>query len=114
MTEGPITSNADLEVGMVVQIAVRLCDKRTGDPYWWKRFAAVTAIPDADSRWHSRHHLEATTLKLHFDPDKDVRTIDLRAFDQVVTILPKDRWPQGVSALWMKLVTLGHIKIGES
>lgn len=97
----PLHDTAKLRVGTVVQIAVELTDK-TGQPYWWKRFAVVTDI-------HNIFRFTALTLKLNPDFDKDVRDIGLYDDDtdrrQVVTILPEP-WPQGVAAMHMKGLAL--------
>ena len=100
----PLTTAENLKVGDVVQIAVQLRDKTTGQDFWWKRFAAVV-------RHNNSKHFEALTLKMHVDMDKDLRIIDLRSDKQVVTWLPPEQWPQGVSAMHMKLVATGRLKL---
>lgn len=113
----PLTSTEGLRVGMVVQIAVEMSDKISGQPYWWKRFAAVTEVQGS-------RYFTALTLKMNPDPDKDLRTIRVspRAGDpdlprrgerrEIVTILPEP-WPQGVAAMHMKLAAQGVISLGN-
>lgn len=109
----PLTSTERLKVGMVVQIAVEMADKVTGQPYWWKRFAAVVEVKGL-------HHFDALTLKMHPDPEKDLRRIraagasssDAHERREIVTILPEP-WPQGVVAMHMKLVAKGVVKPGD-
>jgi hypothetical protein len=98
-----LTSARDLRAGDVCIVAVQLKDKTTGQPFWWKRFVAVLKP--------MKRHAEMLTLKMHIDPDKDVRLVD---FDQdVVTKVEEDAWPQGVLAMRMKWITLGVIKLGD-
>lgn len=102
----PLRTTEGLHPGDVVQIAVQLEDRQTGGTFWWKRFAAVVQV-------HNRRRFMALTLKLHPDPDKDLREVDLseRMEQQVVTILPERIWPQGVAACHMKALAKGWIKI---
>ena len=109
LPQAPMTSNDGLKVGDVVQIAVMLQDKTTGQSFWWKRFAVVT-------RLLGRRHFEALTLKMHPDMDKDVRMVSFATDDkerpQVVTRL-REPWPQGVAAMWMSLAAKGIIRIED-
>ena len=105
----PITDAASLRAGDVVQIAVKLTDKQTGMPFWWKRFACVVGVPRSG---YKRTLIYALTLKMQIDMEKDLREIDLEDDKQIVTYLPEDQWPQGVIAMRMKAITLGHIKLG--
>lgn len=110
--DAPITDSSVLKVGDVVQIAVQLRDKATGQPFWWKRFACVGWAPRSSLVGGHRTLFRALTLKMHVDMTKDYREIDLDDEKQVVTLLPEDKWPQGVVAMRMKAITLGHIKLG--
>lgn len=119
----PLSDTEGLQLGDVVQIAVQLTDKQTGQPFWWKRFACVVSLelvaqrsgfqtgPNKPIR---RRQFGAVTLKLHPDPDKDWRKISLEDPANVVTYLPPESWPQGVVAMRMKLIALGTIEIGET
>lgn len=102
-----IDTTEGLNAGDVVQISVKLTDKRTGDDFWWRRFAVVMRQPV------SRHLFEALTLKMHPDMDKDKRVIDtgVPADEQVVTKLAEHTWPQGVIAMRMKALTLGWVRL---
>lgn len=99
----PLTTTDGLKVGDVVTVATKLRDPRTGQPYWWTRFAAVIQI-DSDQ------YLTALTLKLKPNLDRDERVVWLK--EDIVIKLDPDKWPEGVSAMYMKLVTQGIIKIG--
>jgi hypothetical protein len=98
-----LTTSKDLKPGDVCMVAVQLRDKTDGSTFWWKRFAAVVAT-------HGRH-AEMLTLKPQLDLDRDLRMVE---FDRdVVTKLEEYQYPQGVIAMRMKYITLGHIKIGD-
>lgn len=104
LEQAALTTTEGLKPGDVLKVSRRLRDMRTGDPFWWTSFRVVLKV--------RRRSLRVLTLKLHPDPDKDEWDIE---FDEetVVTYLPESQWPQGVSAMWMKLVQTGAIKIGE-
>ena len=109
LPQAPMTSNDGLKVGDVVEIAVMLQDKTTGQSFWWKRFAV-------DTRLVGKRILEALTLKMHPDMDKDLRMVSYALDDkerpQVVTRL-REPWPQGVAAMHMKLLAQGVIRIAD-
>ena len=108
--DAPLTDASTLRVGDVIQIAVQLPDKTTGQPFWWKRFACV--VGEAPPRRTIRRiTFYALTLKMQVDMERDLREIDLQDEKTVVTYLPEERHPQGVIAMKMKLVALGHIKL---
>jgi len=106
MENALLSSTEGLKPGDVVQIATKLTDKVTGKDFWWRRFCAVTKVR---SRWR----IEVLHLKMHPDLDKDLRDINLNeALDaQVVTLLPPERMPQGVTAMLMKALHKGWVKI---
>lgn len=112
VSDAPLTTTEGLRLGDVVQIAVQLTDKQTGQPYWWKRFACVTWLPGLSPAGRARGHFRALTLKMRPE-ERDLRDIDLGEENQVVTKLDEDRWPQGVVAMRMKLITQGLVKLGE-
>ncbi len=99
-----ITTTEGLKLGDVLLVAVELTDKVTGAPFWWRRFCTVMAVSNA--RWAT-----LMTLKLHIDPDKDVREVDFSK--DVVTPVHEYQMPQGVAAIFMKHVTKGLIKVGD-
>lgn len=101
-----VTGLEQLSIGDVVQISVQLRDRQTGHEFWWKRFACVLSV---GKPWHQE--FSALTLKMQVDPQKDVRTISLDDENQVVELLPEDKWPQGVIAMRMKWITKGLIKL---
>lgn len=110
----PLETTEDLRIGDVVQVAVQLTDKQTGQPYWWKRFACVTELPNSRARQAGRGRtFRALTLKMQIDPGKDHRVIDLTEDRQVVTKIPEDRWPQGVIAMRMKWIHRGLIPLDQ-
>ncbi len=113
----PLKDTSTLAAGDVVQIAVKLKDKMTGQDFWWKRFAVVVTKHIGFSRpGQERRPLRqftALTLKMHPDFDKDLREIDLSEEDTIVTKLEPERYPQGVIAIRMKYLALGYVKIGE-
>lgn len=90
-----------LRPGDVCMVAVQLRDRTTGQPYWWKRFVCVL-------RPMSRH-CEMLSLKMHIDPDKDVRMVDFT--QDVVTKVEENDWPQGVVAMRMKWIAKGLVKV---
>lgn len=101
----PLTDTRDLKIGDVVLVARELKDKQTGQPFWWRSFRAVLAVP-------TLKHLTVLTLKMNPDPEKDVWEIDFRDdVRQVVTKVPEEQWPQGVKAMWMKHVHTGLIRL---
>lgn len=104
--DAPLTTTRGLKAGDVLQVAVQLTDKQTGQPYWWRRFVCVMAGP------RSSNTFRALTLKMHPD-EKDLRELDLRDDKQVVTQVPETSWPQGVVAMRMKLLMNRTIKLDE-
>lgn len=113
----PLKDTSTLTAGDVVQIAVKLQDKITGQDFWWKRFAVVVSKHVGFARPGQGHRLlrrfTALTLKMHPDFDKDLREIDLSEEDVIVTKLEPERYPQGVVAMRLKALALGWVKIGE-
>lgn len=106
----PLKDISGLKVGDVVQIAVELEDRQRGGTFWWKRFAVVTWLPKFSPSGRARGRFHALSLKMQIDPARDLREIDLSDERQVVTWLPPDTHPQGVRAMWMKALTLGHFR----
>lgn len=106
----PLTKVDHLQVGDVLLVAVQLTDKVTGQPFWWRRFTTVLQLPE-ERRWGWDTHLTLVSLKMHIDPDKDIREVDLRQENQVVTWIPPDQVPAGVAAMLMKHLALGTIKL---
>jgi hypothetical protein len=106
LPQAPIVTTDDLRVGDVVQIAVSMEDRLTGRSYWWKRFAVVMRI-------HGSNRFSALNLKMAPDLDRDYQrcslSADHRGRAQVVTLLPQP-WPQGVAAMYMRLVALKVIE----
>lgn len=104
MTNPRITNSDNIKPGTVVQVAVQLEDKTTGQPYWWRRFGVVCQRSNGPYLW-------IMTLKLSVDPDKDFREVNLDK--DVVTIVLDDQLPQGVKAMLMLHIHKGTIKLGE-
>ena len=102
----PLTSTKGIKPGDVLLVAVRLLDKRTREPFWWRRFVAVLDVDD-------RTLLTVLSLKPIVDIAKDLRTIQISTPDTVVTLVPQEQWPQGVSAMWMKYAAMGLIKLDQ-
>lgn len=92
-----------LEPGDVVTVAV-LMNAGTRDERWWTRFACVLEKPV----WSDEDVL-VLSLKMHIDPEKDVRRVRLQK--DVVIKLPEDQWPQGVIAMRTKHIMLGNINL---
>lgn len=115
LPQAPLVTTEGLKVGDVVQIAVQLQDKMTGEAFWWKRFAVITRLPRAHLR-HRMHYFMALTLKMHPDLETDLREINLvtdeKSRPQVVTKL-EEPYPQGVSACLMKALAMGWVVPGE-
>lgn len=97
MVSERITDGRDLKTGDVVLVATK-----TRKGHWWKRFAVVVDQP-------SRDFVEITYLQLDMSvPDN--RTLDLEV--DVVTSVPNESWPQGVSAMYAKALAKGWIELG--
>lgn len=102
-----ITDARTLRGGDVVTVAVQLRDRKTGNQFWWKRFACVT-----DTKRTRRQHAMLLTLKPNVDLDKDLRVVD---FDRdIVKKLEEHEVPQGAVAMRMKYITLGAITVDTS
>jgi hypothetical protein len=101
-----VTDATTLKRGDVVTVAVKCKRDRWqgGGEYWWTRFAAVV-YPPFDQRY-----IHVLTLKLHPTED-DLRTVDVLV--DVVHRLPEERWPDGVSAIYMKLLHTGWFKLDD-
>lgn len=103
MVSERLTSTDTLKRGDVVLVATELRDRHNrNETFWWKRFAAVRTV-------ESEHHITIVTLKLHIDPEKDKRLIDIR--EDVVSFVPNEQWPQGVSAMYAKALAKGLIRL---
>lgn len=100
-------------MGDVVQVATQHTSRDDGHTYWWRRFCVVTKVyvngaggPGGFACLH---------LKLNPDMDKDDRTFWLGQDGDdrplVVTWLAPERWPQGINAIYMKLLTKGVFKL---
>ena len=92
-----ITDGRDLKVGNVVLVATK-----TRKGHWWKRFAVVIDQP-------SRGYVEIAYLQLDMS-QLDIRMLDLEV--DVVTLVPNEQWPQGVSAMYAKALAKGWIELG--
>jgi hypothetical protein len=103
MPGAPLTSTEGLEIGDVLQVAVRLIGKHDGQPYWWKTFRCVLELTFPG-------YARLLILKMHPDPDKDIRDelINLTP-DRVFVKLEEHELPQGVLAMRMKHTSLGLI-----
>lgn len=104
-----LTSTEGLEIGDVLLVAVELTDKATGGDFWWKTFRVVVDHPVGS-------YVRVMTLKMHPDPEKDFRDIYIGELGdggrrQIVELVPKDHWPQGVIAMHTKHIHTGHIKL---
>lgn len=100
-----ITTTKGLKPGDVLNVAVELLDKVTKAPFWWRSFRVVTQVSGPN-------HVQVMTLKMHIDPDKDEREIDIRK--DVVYVLAEEQLPQGVIAMRMKAYHTGRIKLEEA
>lgn len=101
-----ITSTEGLVPGDVLYVS-KLVQPRGGEEYWWRAYWIVKSCP-------TRHFIDLMLLKMHPDPEKDHRMFDFDACGdkQVIQYLHPDKYPQGVSAMKMKHVTLGTIRLG--
>lgn len=107
----PLTSTDTLKVGDVVQIAQEV-RKHGEDPFWWKRFAVVESVI-AGGLFRAVFLAMRPNLDTN-DFRSDVKLINLRdpGYRRIITKL-HNPWPQGVSAIVMKYIALGIIKLGE-
>lgn len=105
MPSVPLTSTRGLAIGDVLLVAVRLIGKSDGQPYWWKTFRCVL---DVESATMARLMI----LKMHPDPDKDIRD-EAIVFtpERVFTKVEEHEMPQGVLAMRMKHISLGLIQL---
>ena len=105
----PIVDGSELEFGDVVQIAVQRSDGR-----WWRRFAIVMRV--------HKGRIDTLNLKMRPNLEPFVRGTDwsmdmdiTRTFwgePQIITKLPEP-WPQGVTAMYTKLMAQGIIKLED-
>lgn len=103
MPSAPLTSADGLEIGDVLLCAVKLVGKHDGKDYWWKTFRAVL---DTSPPFYAR----LLILKMHPDPDKDIRDERINfTHDRVFTKIEEHEMPQGVLAMRMKHVSTGLI-----
>lgn len=107
MPSDPLTSTEGLEVGQVVIVAKKLRSKQGGEEYWWKTFRVITKV----GSWM----IETLILKMVIDPDKDKINIMIGRTnsDEIVTLLNDREIPQGPSAMLMKHIALGTIKLNQ-
>ena len=103
MPSDPLINTDDLHPGDVVLIAVRLKDKTTREPYWWRRFALVSHVMGP-------RHFQSVTCKLHPGP-KDIRMEAVIA--NVVTKLEPHEWPQGIVSIRTKLIMTGVVSLSS-
>lgn len=104
-----LQTNETLRIGDVARVAVELTDKTTGAPWWWHTFRVVYRRPERS--FASGYHLTVLMLRLHPNMNKDLREIDM--CKDVVMKLEPAHWPQGVSAMWFKLLHTGVIELDE-
>lgn len=115
LPQAPIASLSELKIGDVVQVATMFDDD--GRSRWWKRFMVVLKL---GPRWGNQ--FEALNLKMRPNLDRDdfkncdIRDVglstDYKNRPQVVTKIVEP-WPQGVSAMYMKLLSQRIIKQGD-
>lgn len=98
-----IESAYDLKPGDVVVVDVTITDRATGQDRIWRRYACVIKTT-------GKHFVGVLTLKLKPEA-KDYRDIHLTRGNEVVYLMPEDKWPQGVVAMRMKLIAQGKIKL---
>ena len=105
----PLNTAEGLKPGDVVQLSTKHQDKKTGEDYWWKRFAIVRRVGDR------RLGVEVLHLKMHPDLEKDIKILMMGALpdDQVITLLDPAQYPQGVVAMRMKAIMKGWVRLGE-
>lgn len=99
MPSDPLRSFEGVAVNDVLQVAVKLQDKRTGDDFWWRRFVIVTEEPTRDY---------AYTMTLKMRPEsKDHRILNIDDPKQVIQKLEEHELPQGVVAMKVLAMTRG-------
>jgi hypothetical protein len=99
---GRLLTNEGLKPGDVLQVSTQ--HTKGKETFWWKRFAVVLREPQA-----GHYRVNIMNLKLH-PRETDFRLIDLR---EAVAYKIEEPWPQGVTAMHMKLVMTGAIQLGE-
>jgi len=98
MPSDPLRSFEGVAVNDVLQVAVKLQDKRTGEDFWW-RFVIVTEEPSRDY---------AYTMTLKMKPEsKDHRILSISDDKQVVQKLEEHELPSGVIAMKVLAMTKG-------
>lgn len=100
----PLATTKGLKQGDVLQVAVRLLDRQTREPYWWRRHVVILDV-------HAARVATVMTLRPDIDLTRDVRDLAFTDPDSVVMLVPQDKWPQGVAAMWMKYTATGLIKL---
>lgn len=113
MTRDPIKSTEGLKVGTVLMVAKKITSRNGGDDYWWRTFRVVTWVDKPSTAMGIRRTTKLMILKLHVDPDKDEEYVDVLDSRYVLTVVDEAAMPQGVSAMLMKLIHTGVIKLGE-
>lgn len=94
-----------LKVGDVVTVATK-----TRKGHWWKRFAVVTYVPTTlAASIFDGAEIELKHLELDM-AHTEARPYDLET--AVVTLVPNEQWPQGVSAMYAKALAKGWIELG--
>lgn len=116
LPQAPIASLKELRVGDVVQVATMFDDD--GRSRWWKRFMVVYELNGPT--WGNSFIGLNLKMRPNLDTDDfkncDIKEVglstDYKRRPQVVTKLPEP-WPQGVAAMYMKLLAQRIIKQGE-
>jgi hypothetical protein len=93
-----------LEVGDVVMVHMRLNDKQTGKPFWWKWLGAVLEAKGV-------RHSHFKVIRFGAPEGKDEATIRLNFYseDQRVWFIPPEEWPDGVHAFRTRLILEGRL-----
>jgi hypothetical protein len=95
-----------LKPGDVLMVSKKVQPRDGGAEYWWKTFRLVLGPVRFD------RSVDTLLCKLHPDPDKDWLTIDF-SDTYVVEYLEEHRWPQGVVAMRMKAIHMGHVQLAD-
>lgn len=97
-----LESTTGLVPGDVVIVAVQM-RATGGGHYWWRRFCCVLQVT-------AKRHALLLSLKMQIDEDRDIREVDFTR--DVVEKIEEHAWPQGVTAMRMKWIMKGVIKLG--
>lgn len=105
MGDEPLTDTSHLRAGDVLIVATRRESRQTGRDYWQKKFCVVAKTPATRNG--------AQVFDLSWPGAATSWSVVCATWDQILTFVPPERWPDGVKAMRMRLIMTGKLKLGE-